>query len=494
MQLALTESAAGRGGARRRRGWHLANAGALLMLTALLALLAGASPASAQSDASAQSESAGPGTAPERAKPLGTRIASARLVEASLLSSPLHTLAPEAVVRGHLAVFTLRTPYGPIKAEGVEMLEVRVQELLVLDELQRISSAGIYLRAIGAQSMRTLRSVGHVLLHPVDTVTGIPQGVVRFFQRKLGDGIDDAVELSDEVRHTAGDEDERFADAVRPGARVQRDDLETGQQRTQRRARKIALNYIGYDDARRYWAKRLGIDPYSSNPLIKSRLDRLAWSAFAGDKTVGFALDSLTAGASEALSITRKLNEVVWELEPVKLGRLNYQRLESIGCGGMPARRLVNRGRYSPTQQTALVDALEQLRPAQGCSEVLRLAAALESEVETRYIVNALRLMQHFHANSGGNRKIRLVGTGLMLETSDSEWVLPLPVDYLMWTSATRGYFDQQAFRKVRKTLLVSGKASPTAMRELTQRGWSIVLDVPYAGAPPYASGALAGY
>ena len=423
----------------------------------------------------------------------GTRLPVSQLVAPSLLSSPLHTLDSRAIVRGHLAVFTLRTPYGSIEAEGVEMLEVRVQELLVLEELQRISSTGIYLRAIGAQSMRTLRSVGQVLLHPVDTVAGIPQGVVRFFQRKLGDGIDDAVELSDEVRHTASDEDERFADAVRPGARTPRGKPETGQQRTERRARKIALNYIGYDDARRYWAKRLGVDPYSSNPLVKTRLDRLAWSAFAGDKTVGFALDTLTAGASEALSITRKLNEVVWELEPVKLGRLNYQRLEALGCGGMPARRLVNRGRYSPTQQTALVDALEQLRPAEGCIEVLRLAAALESEVETRYIVNALRLMLHFHANSGGNRKIRLVGTGLLLETSESEWVLPLPVDYLLWTAGTRGYFDQEAFRKVRKTLLVSGKASPTAMRELTQRGWSIVLDVPYSGAPAYASGALAG-
>ncbi|MEO6064634.1 MAG: hypothetical protein ABIP49_02480, partial [Lysobacterales bacterium] len=209
--------------------------------------------------------------------------------------------------------------------------------------------------------------------------------------------------------------------------------------------------------------------------------------------TVSFALDGLTAGASEALSITRKLNEVVWELEPVKLGRLNYRRLDDLGCGGLPARRFVNRGRYSPTQQTALVDAIEQLRPAQGCSEVLQLAAALESEVETRYIVNALRLMQHFHANSGGNRNIRLVGTGLMLETADNEWVLPLPVDYLLWTASTRGYFDQQAFRKVRKTLLVSGKASPIAMRELTQRGWSIVLDVPYDGAPAYADGPLAG-
>ncbi len=419
------------------------------------------------------------------------RIPVSRLVEPALLSSPLHTLEPQAVIRGHLAVFTLQTPYGPIEAEGVEMLEVRVQELLVLENLKRISSARVYVETIGTQSMRTLRSVGQVLLHPVDTVVGIPQGVVRFFRRKIGSGIDDAVELTDELRHRAGDEDERFADAVRPGAREKPEEAkESGNARTKRRARKITLDYIGYDDARRFWAKRLGVDPYSSNPLVRERLDRLAWSAFVGNKSVGFALDSLTAGASQALSITRRLNEVVWDLEPVKLGRLNYQRLETLGCGGMPARRFINRGRYSPTQQTALVDALEQLKPAEGCQEVLKLAAALESEVETRYIVNALKLMQHFHTSSGGNRKIRLVGTGLMLETSFNEWVLPLPVDMLVWTRNTRGYFDQEAFRKVRKTVLISGDATPRAMRELTRRGWSIVLDVPYAGAPAYAQGA----
>lgn len=484
MQLALTRFGAGRRGRVRHRGGERGRrALGCLVLAALLVSFA----------AGAGAEPPEVVTAPPVAAGGGIRIPSSQLVAPSLQSSPLHTLAPQALVRGHLAVFTMRTPYGVLEADGVEMLEVRVQELLVIEELQRISSAEIFVRSIGAQSMRTLRSVGQVLLHPVDTVTGIPQGVVRFFNRKLGDGVDDAVELTDEVRHTAGDEDSRFADAVRPGAKARAQPSETGKQRTQRRARKIALDYIGYEDTRRYWAKRLGVDPYSSNPLIKSRLDRLAWSAFAGGKSVSLALDALSSGASEALSATRRLNEVVWELEPVKLGRLNYERLEAIGCGGMPARRLVNRGRYSPTQQTALVDALEQLRPAQGCDEVLRLAAALETEVETRYIVNALRLMQHFHASSGGNRKIRLVGTGLMLETSDSEWVLPLPVDYLMWTAATRGYFDQEAFRKVRKTVLVSGKASPTAMRELTQRGWSIVLDVPYAGAPPYADGPIDG-
>lgn len=418
-----------------------------------------------------------------------------RLVQPSLLSSPLHTLDPQATIRGHLAVFTMQTPYGPIEAEGVEMLEVRVQELLVLENLKRISSARVYVETIGSQSMRTLKSVGQVLLNPVDTMVGIPQGVVRFFRRKIGSGIDDAVELTDEVRHRAGDEDERFADAVRPGAREKPTRAtESGNDRTKRRARKIALDYIGYDDARRFWAKRLAVDPYSSNPLIRDRLDRLAWSAFVGNKSVGLALDTLTAGASQALSVTRRLNEVVWDLEPVKLGRLNYQRLEALGCGGLPARRLINRGRYSPTQQTALVDALEQLRPAEGCQEVLKLAAALESEVETRYIVNALKLMQHFHASSGGNRNIRLVGTGMMLETSVNEWVLPLPVDMLVWTRNTRGYFDQEAFRRARKTVLISGSATPRAMRELTRRGWSIVLDVPYAGAPAYAPGASAAH
>ncbi|MEO6064727.1 MAG: hypothetical protein ABIP49_02960, partial [Lysobacterales bacterium] len=275
MQLALMRHSATRS-AKRQGDLHRAGAGRRALLATLLM-----SGGVASLGAGAESTTFGT-TASHRGA--GTHIASAQLVDPSLLSSPLHILEPQAVVRGHLAVFTLRTPYGPIEAEGVEMLEVRVQELLVLENLQRINSAGVYVRAIGAQSMRTLRSVGQVLLNPVETVRGIPQGVVRFFQRKLGDGIDDAVELSDEVRHTASDEDDRFADAVRPGARASRETPESGQQRTQRRARKIALNYLGYDDSRRYWAKRLGVDPYSSNPLIKSRLDRLAWSAFAGDK------------------------------------------------------------------------------------------------------------------------------------------------------------------------------------------------------------------
>ena len=55
--------------------------------------------------------------------------------------------------------------------------------------------------------------------------------------------------------------------------------------------------------------------------------------------------------------------------------------------------------------------------------------------------------------------------------------VLPLPVDYLAWTHEVATFLDNEEFRSARKSVLIQGNASPRSLRELTSRGWNIVVD-----------------
>lgn len=39
---------------------------------------------------------------------------------------------------------------------------------------------------------------------------------------------------------------------------------------------------LGFGSAKRALAARLGVDPYSGNPVLRERLDKLAWAATVG--------------------------------------------------------------------------------------------------------------------------------------------------------------------------------------------------------------------
>jgi hypothetical protein len=83
---------------------------------------------------------------------------------------------------------------------------------------------------------------------------------------------------------------------------------------------------------------------------------------------------------------------------------------------------------------------------------------------------------------------LRPIGAGLAYETADHELVLPLPVDWLSWTTEVRDFIDRAEFRVTNKTVLIAGGASLAARRALTDRGWNIVVRAPWPGAPPYAA------
>jgi hypothetical protein len=410
---------------------------------------------------------------------------AAELVDAALLSSNLHTVRPCAEVRGHLARFTLDTPYGAIVADSVEMLAVRVEEMHAIEALDERTLAGTAARAAAAGGEDAAKGIARIASNPVDTLVGAPEGAWRFFQRRVAKYGDRASRLGQRVADEAFDRGEAYdAIAARPGVTPARGEPSPPWWRKAgREVARYARGEIGYGRARRTWSRRFGVDPYTSNPWLDARLDRLAWAAVAGEQATKLALGAVSGPAATVLSTSSRLNGWVWELAPDALAERNAQRLAALRCGELEARRFVRDGRFSPAQQTALVDALVELAPASGCDDVLELATALRGEIEARWLVAALRMA---HAETGGARvRLGLVGTSVVVR-SDDRVLLPLPADWLQWTPATAGFFDAREWRVADKTVLIAGQASPIARRGLARRGFSVVERQPFAGAPPF--------
>lgn len=419
---------------------------------------------------------------------------SAALVQPALLSGPGYRVPAQTRVHGYMARFDLATAYGSLPADSVEMLAVREAELPALEAIDRATRSAAFAHAIAERGRKTGSALWQVLAHPVDTVTGLPAGVARYFSQKWNGWSGRAQRLSDRAARQLGNDGDPFAvpDGPLSAARAPLPDEPASDRKSKAwyarlgsEAGREVKRQLDFAAMRRSLSRELGLDPYTSNPLINARLDDLAWAAVVGNVTARTALAGVGGTAGSVLGDSARLNALVWELDPEDLKEANRQRLVRHCDDEFVIRQFLHRGGFTDSLRTALADELEALQPSRGCDALLELAAATRSELEARYLVNALRLVRRHAQTQGG--ELHVVGAAVAWRTPDGEWLLPLPVDWLAWTADLRRFFDQAAFRVAPKLALIGGEASIAAQRALTARGWGLVVKAPYEGAPAYA-------
>lgn len=404
------------------------------------------------------------------------------VVPPSLLSGPGFTLAPCATLRGHLYEFAIDTEYGPINAESLEMLAIRVAEMPALARAESTTRSESYRGAAAKAGKNTLKAIGNVLLHPIDSAIGLPKGVYRFVQNTAGKYHEKAREAKDKHLH-GRDEDAPELTPI-PGAEQVPAVDSPWYSRGAKKAEGFALSRIGYDRARRDWARELDVDPYTRNPLLNDRLDDLAWAALAGGRSFSLAL-AATGGVATAAGYVGKIDRLVWDASPEEIAVRNRRTLQVLGCAGIPTSHFLANGRFTATLQSSLTDALERLHPTAGCDDFLELAAAAESEVEARFLIHAIDMLEARSRKDVRPKHLVPVGGGFALrlgQGSRASLIVALPVDRLQGSESMRAFLDAPEFKLSDKLILLGGDADNGARRALTRHGFSIVENVGYPG------------
>lgn len=422
-------------------------------------------------------------------------VDAASLVQPVLLSGPGFSVDPHVELHGYMAHFTLDTPVGPMTADSVEMLAERVAELPAIEALDKVTRSDAFLKAAGDRFAATGKALGKIALHPVDTVLGIPAGVARYFGARLKKLATQAQSLSDRTARTLGTHGNPYPsdDGPLTDARPDPADAPTPTKkhwytRVGSELEREVKRQLKYNAVKRALAEQLGIDPYTSNPYVRARLSSLAWVGSSGGFSAGSALGAVGGAGAIVLAKGGLVSEVVWKMSPEDLRERNRQRLAAYCRDELLMRQFLRRGAFTATLQTAMVDALDRLKPADGGDALLELGMTANSELEARFIVNALRMAAAHLGMRAHGGSLRPIGAGLAYVTTDGELVLPLPVDRLSWTTQVQAFLDRDAFRLRNKTALIAGDASPAARRALGERGWSLVEHMPWPGAPPYAT------
>jgi hypothetical protein len=415
-------------------------------------------------------------------------LEAATLVSPSLLNGPGYSVAPQARVVGYQARFLLRTRYGEIEAESVEMLAVRIAEMPALDAVHSARASEVFARSAALAAQSRGSALAQVARHPLRSIAGLPQGVARYFGkrlRKLGERAQKLADRAERGLSQEGDPYDQVDGAMSAGR------ASGGARAWHAKPRRELLNLgkgeLDFGRARRQWAQRLGVDPQTSNPLLRPRLDALGWVAVGGDRSAALAFAALGATGTQVLDLGGKVHEAVWQLDPVDLRARNRSRI-SRWCGDETLlRRFLAHRAFNAQLQTALVEATRAIAPERGCDALLETALMAGNEQEARFLVNALRLIRHHLGDRARGGTLRPLGATLAFRSADGELLLPLAVDYLSWTEQMRRFFDAEHVATKPRTLLVTGEISMRAQRELTRRGWSLVPHLPYPDSPPYA-------
>jgi hypothetical protein len=371
------------------------------------------------------------------------------LVAPELLQGPHFTVDPKVPVTGFIARFTIRSTYGEFSAHGLRMLPIRVNEIEAIAALDELSKWSEFVAAVGRAAVRPATSAVNMVIRPVETISGLPGGVTRLFGRVGLAG-------SRVVQAAAAPE-------------------QSGAERTAAASRRVGaatITALGFEQERRRLAERLGVDPYTTNPVLSERLTDVAWVAFSGRFAI-LAASAILVPYSMAMSATSISYRAVYDSPAADLVNNATAAFAQTGASRAQVQALVQNPQYSLSVLTTLARGIQRLKDLPGRDAVVLFAAEAQTQDEVGFVATSVDLLASYHESVAPLAKVSAPGP-ILGHTVAGSLALPVPADYVSWIEALRSDLDRPEFQASEKVAFITGRVSPLAQTNLTSRGWKI--------------------
>lgn len=378
-------------------------------------------------------------------------ISAADLLPASALSGPGFSVQPQVPTNGAMGQYTIvadasvfRGDAGTYYIESLDMLKIRLSEIPAIAQLENISETGVFAKALASSAERPVADATNMVMHPMDTVTGLPSGVGELFSRvSLGAG------------QIASSASNSFGSGQAAG--------ETAH---------ATLTALGYDDVRRQLAKKLHVDPYSSDPILAKKLNKVAWVMFSARMTVDAAM--MAVPGSMVISSVEYTDDLVYQTPKADLILLVQKKLKNIGLSQEEIASFISNTAIPLSLQVTAVKDLEALGNIPGRHAAAVALGNVMTEYQARFIVTSLRMLDQWSRQRSPITRIRVPGV-LVARDQNGTVILPAPVDYLSWTQRIAGFAtDPQLMALHNRVLWITGKMTPLARQQLAANGWSV--------------------
>ena len=374
----------------------------------------------------------------------------ASVLTPTMLQGPNHEVTSINYTAGLLYVYSIETSAGTLKARGRGMLRKRIHEIETLAALKDagVQNRDVYVLALANAAEAPAEGGMQLLLHPIRTTTNIPKGMWSMARNYY--------EMTEAGRTYL--EDDYFHEL------------------------------IGFGKAKREWAYRLGLDPYSANPQVQADLDRLAWLSLAGGMSVRLPLMAVPGGASIALTVTNTSDDMKRELrdetpEDIRI-RSREILLNDFGIDEVVAATFVYHPWYSPSQQLEIVDSLAAMEGVRNRDAFISLANLADTPEEANVFSRLSLIFLAFHERLGPVEEFLAVEGVALARNARGDVALAFNIDFGFWTEGAARLIsdiDEATSNKggsPLRYLLISGDLSPRALVEAENRGWTVMQDL----------------
>jgi hypothetical protein len=317
-----------------------------------------------------------------------------------------------------------------------------LQELKAIDDLRRISTAKAFAHGLKQSAKGTYQTGKEIVRDPVSAVKKVPQGASRFFGKVKGFFSDDEDDTSQ--KPSAGE---------------------------------TIKGLLGVDDEKRKLAAHLGVDVYSRNQTLQEELKRVA-SATAGGG-LAFDIGTLPIGGAVGIGLTvigiqQTVDSLINNSSPDSLRKWNEQTLAKLGANPDLTSQLLNHPWYTLRQVTIVTASLDKT----GINPELFLKSANEAltDQDGRYFEQVAQLLAAYSQKVAPLQSFRLQDAVLCAMDSNGNLVVPVSLDYAIWTATVAQRVDDLAHVPVDDPTIKSvqiytdGKASERVKTELSKR------------------------
>ena len=339
-------------------------------------------------------------------------FAARDILPESMLTGDHYRIDPNVGLVGHRYQFLIETRWGKLPARGVNMLHLRLHELNAIDRALKERWAPKELEGAFRTLRKTPEGALMILGDPIGTIFRTPKNLKRLVSPALN-------------------EQDRRAGI----------------------------------DVRRRLAARLGCDPETSNPILKSMLDELALREKAGNLVSKIGLSAVVPGLG-LLSLNADMqNDIVNKL-PSEINAQIDAELSRMGSPVDERKRFLESDAFTTTERLVFMSQLRKLKEIPGAISLVENAARAQDETQALAVLEENWMLQRMLENHS-NLKLEYIGLPVALLGDDSVAVIA-SVDLLSEGKSFENLREtiRQKYPTQKLELILAGHASPR-IREL---------------------------
>lgn len=377
------------------------------------------------------------------------------LLPPELLKGEFHTVLDEVMPFRFTHHYFVTSPFGQFEAFGEDMLRIRIEEIQALATLAEWDKYSAFVQGAAKAVWSPFQFVLNFLVDPLETLAAVPKGLWRYATR------------------------------IEEMTNGERGQLEEG----------TASELIGFSTVKRQIADRLGVNVYSSNPVLQDKLNRLSWAGYTGNTGIKLLTIPIAGPAGLVLSGTSwstTIREVVRDYAPEDLRRMNREKLLQMGIDESLTEEFLSHPWYSPRHETILVQSLSELDQVAHREVFLQTALVAEFEEEALFFQRLAEMLAGYHHHVMPIQELVSIHDRLILAYTEEQTLVALvPLAHVPWgkemavavEAVTSWYDPELPVRRVE--LWTSGQCHPQTAEYLQDKGIAIHEEVMAQLHPP---------